>query len=299
MEQKIWNSSSVYNALLPLGMSSSDVPLLAQPFFRIATPSPSARTSAQVSSAPDLEREELEKFAEHNASLSAYLLQLQPIEPLAQSPTSEQKTEELEEFPPAPLAPTLQCQCPQAQHLKKKKLKKIIANNYYFYRKLAVLLSLSCYSFILSLSPFLFFASSASLLSLILHSFSPFFFLDSIGCIDSFSSFLLSFLSLFPLPFPPLLQSHSPIPQSFLSSLSLCRFCVYPSPRASSVSAASESVSVLLSSLFYTYFFPVILPANIQINLHMSLEKRKDNEPNSATLECSPGCLSTRKRSYL
>ena len=76
MEQKSATPPPVYNALLPLGMpSSSAVPLLAQPFFKIATPSPSARTSsAQVSSTPqastpDLEREELEKFAENNASI--------------------------------------------------------------------------------------------------------------------------------------------------------------------------------------------------------------------------------------
>ena len=76
---------------VPLGMpSSSAVPLLAQPFFKIATPSPSARTSsAQVSSSPqastpDLEREELEKF--QRTTLLFLLLHLQqernPLNPL-------------------------------------------------------------------------------------------------------------------------------------------------------------------------------------------------------------------------
>ena len=76
MEQKSATPPPVYNALLPLGMpSSSAISHLAQPFFKIATSSPSARThSAQVSSSPqasssDLEREELEKFAENNDSI--------------------------------------------------------------------------------------------------------------------------------------------------------------------------------------------------------------------------------------
>ena len=70
MEQKSATPPPVYNALLPLGMpSSSAVPLLAQPFFKNATPSPSARTYSVQVSTPDLEREELEKFAENNASI--------------------------------------------------------------------------------------------------------------------------------------------------------------------------------------------------------------------------------------
>ena len=46
MEQKSATPPPFYNALLHPGMPfSSAVPLRAQPFFKIATPSPSARTS--------------------------------------------------------------------------------------------------------------------------------------------------------------------------------------------------------------------------------------------------------------
>ena len=137
MEQKSATPPPVYNALLPLGMPySSAVPLLAQPFFKIATPSPSARTSsAQVASTqastPDLEREELEKFAENNASIltAAPPAGTEPLEPLAPSATSEQKAEETEALPPAPTLEVKEESMPASATPKKKKLKKVIADD--------------------------------------------------------------------------------------------------------------------------------------------------------------------------
>lgn len=90
----------VYNALLPPGMPYSAVPnhssrlLLLLLLFALLL----LRFLLLLKLLPltDIVREELEKFVEHNSSLSAYLLHFQPIEPLAPSPTSEQKTEETE-----------------------------------------------------------------------------------------------------------------------------------------------------------------------------------------------------------
>ena len=108
---------------------------------------------------------------------------------------------------------------------------------------------------------YLFFASSTSLLSMILlHSFSSFlFFFLGFSCPPLFSLSVSIFLFL---PCFSLIRIFlSLLPLSFSLSF-LCRF-VFPSPRAYSVSAASESVSFCFLH-FSIHIFPMLLLSFLQ-----------------------------------
>ena len=146
MEQQSATPPPVYNALPPLGMpSSSAVRLLAQPFFKIATPAPFC---SQVSSTPqasipefcrpDIEREELEKYAENNAAIltsappAGTQHTLNSLKPLLRLQLLNRR----EELPPAPPAPTLEVKeesqdkiAPTSAKKTKKKLKKVMADD--------------------------------------------------------------------------------------------------------------------------------------------------------------------------
>ena len=83
------------------------------------------------------------------------LLHLQPIEPFAPSPTSEQKTEETEKLPHAAPAPTLEVKeesIPATATPSNMKLKKVILDDYFLFVGSVVSFSFSLSSIHLSSS---------------------------------------------------------------------------------------------------------------------------------------------------